>query len=119
MGTVINSLKHQGQIDAVVVMGTGHATIAEFKIGVAMVVATYFGENKIPTIKVISFSKTVALENPVGNGSFGAMSIGEPPLVPVAAVVANAMHDAVGLRICDLPITAEKVLSGLRRNSQL
>ena len=47
------------------------------------------------------------------------MSIREPPLVLVAAVIANAVHDAVGVRIYDLPITAEKVLSGLRRNSQL
>lgn len=56
---------HQRQIDGVVVMGTGHATTAEVKIGVAMVVATYFGENKIPTIKDISLLKTVVLENPV------------------------------------------------------
>lgn len=46
------------------------------------------------------------------------MSIGEPPLVPVAAVIANAVHDAVGVRIYDLSIVAEKVPSGLRRNSQ-
>jgi CO/xanthine dehydrogenase Mo-binding subunit len=42
------------------------------------------------------------------------MSIGEPPVVPVAAAVANAVQDAVGVRIYDLPITAEKVLQALR-----
>jgi hypothetical protein len=42
------------------------------------------------------------------------MSIGEPPVVPVAAAIANAVHDAVGVRIYDLPITAEKVLNALK-----
>jgi len=42
------------------------------------------------------------------------MSIGEPPVVPTAAAIANAVHDAVGVRIKDLPITAEKVLSALK-----
>ena len=49
-------------------------------------------------------------EFPVGNGPYGGMSIGEPPVVPTAAAIANAVHDAVGVRIYDLPITAEKVL---------
>jgi hypothetical protein len=53
------------------------------------------------------------LDESVGNGPFGAMSIGEPPLVPVAAAIANAVHDAIGVRIYDLPITAEKVLAGI------
>jgi nicotinate dehydrogenase medium molybdopterin subunit len=77
---------------------------------------THFGENKIPTIRDIPLLKTIVLEEPVGNGPFGAMSIGEPPLVPVAAAIANAVHDAIGVRIYDLPITAEKVFEALRAN---
>ena len=42
------------------------------------------------------------------------MSIGEPPVIPVAPAIANAVQDAVGARIYDLPITAEKVLRALR-----
>ena len=42
------------------------------------------------------------------------MSIGEPPVVPTAAAIANAVQDAVGARIYDLPITAEKVLQAMR-----
>jgi CO/xanthine dehydrogenase Mo-binding subunit len=80
------------------------------------VITTHFGENKIPTIRDIPALKTVVLEEPVGNGPLGAMSIGEPPLVPVAAAIANAVHDAIGVRIYDLPITAEKVFETLRAN---
>ena len=59
-------------------------------------------------------AETVIQEFPVGNGPYGAMSIGEPPVLVAAAAIANAVHDAVGVRIFDLPITAEKVLTALK-----
>jgi CO/xanthine dehydrogenase Mo-binding subunit len=59
--------------------------------------------------------KTVIQEFPVGNGPYGGMSIGEPPVIPTAAAIANAVQDAVGVRIFDLPITAEKVREAMLR----
>jgi CO/xanthine dehydrogenase Mo-binding subunit len=78
------------------------------------VMTTNFGENKIPSIADIPPLKTVIQQFPVGNGPYGGMSIGEPPVVPTAAAIANAVHDAVGVRIKDLPITAERVLDALK-----
>ena len=80
-------------------------------------VTTNFGENKIPSIRDIPPLKTVIQEFPVGNGPYGGMSIGEPPVLVAAAAIANAVHDAVGVRIYDLPITAEKVLTALKESS--
>jgi CO/xanthine dehydrogenase Mo-binding subunit len=114
IGTVLNPLMHQGQIDGGVVMGMGYALMEGILIDGANVVTTNFGENKIPSIRDIPTLKTVIQEFPVGNGPYGGMSIGEPPVVPTAAAIANAVHDAVGARIYDLPITAEKVLRALR-----
>ena len=116
-GTVLNPLMHQGQIDGGVVMGLGYALMEELPIDGGRVVSTNFGENKIPSIADIPPLKTVIQEVPVGNGPYGGMSIGEPPVIPTAAAVANAVHDAVGVRIYDLPITAEKVLNGMKRNT--
>jgi CO/xanthine dehydrogenase Mo-binding subunit len=113
-GTVINPLTHQGQIDGGVVMGMGYALMECVLIDGGKVVTTNFGENKIPSIRDIPVLKTVLQEFAVGNGPYGGMSIGESPVVPVAAAIANAVDDAVGVRIHDLPITAEKVLSALR-----
>ena len=48
------------------------------------------------------------------SGPFGAKGVGEPALVPTAPAIANAIHDAVGVRITSLPITPEKVLAALR-----
>jgi CO/xanthine dehydrogenase Mo-binding subunit len=113
-GTVINPLTHQGQIDGGAVMAIGYSLMEQLVIENGRVVTTNFGENKIPSIMDIPKLKTVIQEFPVGNGPYGGMSIGEPPVVPTAAAIANAVEDAVGARIYDLPITAEKVLNALR-----
>jgi len=112
-GTVLNPLMHQGQIDGGVVMGIGYALMEEVMIDAGKVMTTNFGDSKIPSIIDIPPLKTIIQEHPVGNGPYGAMSIGEPPVIPTAAAIANAVHDAVGVRIHDLPITAEKVLHAL------
>ena len=113
-GTVINPLMHQGQIDGGVVMGMGYALMEQVLIDGGKVVTTNFGENKIPSIQDIPVLKTLVQEFAVGNGPYGGMSIGETPVVPVAAAIANAVDDAVGVRIYDLPVTSEKVLNGLK-----
>ena len=113
-GTVINPLMHQGQIDGGVVMGVGYALMEQLLLDGGKVITNHFGENKIPSIRDIPVLKTVVQEAAAGNGPYGAMSIGEPPVVPVAAAIANAVHDAVGVRIYDLPITSEKVFKGLK-----
>ena len=116
-GTIINPLMHQGQIDGGVVTAIGYALMEQLVIEQGKVVTTNFGENKIPSIRDIPPLKTVIQEFPVGNGPYGGMSIGEPPVLVAAAAIANAVHDAVGVRIYDLPITAEKVLTALQESS--
>jgi CO/xanthine dehydrogenase Mo-binding subunit len=113
-GTVLNPLMHQAQIDGGVVMGMGYGMMEGVLIDGGSVTTTNFGDNKIPSICDIPPLKTVIQEFPVGNGPYGGMSIGEPPVVPTAAAIANALEDAVGVRIYDLPITAEKVQRALR-----
>ena len=54
------------------------------------------------------------IETDDGFGPFGAKGVGEPGLVPTAPAIANAIYDAVGVRIHDLPITPEKVLAALQ-----
>jgi CO/xanthine dehydrogenase Mo-binding subunit len=117
-GTVINPLLHQGQIDGGVIMGVGYALMEQLHLDAGKVVTTHFGENKIPSIRDIPVLKTVVQESAAGNGPYGAMSIGEPPVVPVAAAIANAVHDAVGVRIYDLPITSEKVFRALKARNR-
>ena len=114
-GTVINPLMHQGQIDGGVVMGLGYALMEQVLIDDGKVITTNFGDYKIPTIRDIPFLKTTVMEQHVGSGPYSSMSIGEIAIIPLAGAIANAVADAVGVRIKSLPITAEKVLTALNR----
>ena len=72
------------------------------------------GDVKIPTTIDIPQLVTVLISSEEGNGPFQGKAIGENPISPVAPAIANAVQDAIGVRIQDLPITAEKVLNALR-----
>jgi CO/xanthine dehydrogenase Mo-binding subunit len=59
--------------------------------------------------------EAILMEHPEAAGPYGAKGVAEPPIVPVAAAIANAVADAVGAPIDELPITAEAVLEALER----
>ncbi|MGH7769753.1 MAG: xanthine dehydrogenase family protein molybdopterin-binding subunit, partial [Candidatus Binatia bacterium] len=113
-GTVINPLMHQGQIEGGAMMGIGYALMEHLMIADGKVTTTHFGDYKIPTIKDVPQFKTSIVESEKGAGPYHSMPIGETSNIPGAAAIANAVEDAVGVRINSLPITAEKVLAALR-----
>jgi xanthine dehydrogenase molybdenum-binding subunit len=114
VGTIINPLSHQGQIDGGTIMGFGFATMEELTIEDGRVVTGNLGEFKIPTVEDVPELTTVLMEAEQGPAPFQGKAIGESGNVPTAGAIANAVYDAVGVRITDLPITAEKVLRALR-----
>jgi CO/xanthine dehydrogenase Mo-binding subunit len=114
-GTILNPMTHQGQIDGGVVMGMGYGLIENLAVDESgQPLAANLGEYKIPNIKDIPALKTTILQSDFGSGPYNSMSIGETALIPTAAAIANAVEDAVGVRIRSLPITAEKVLNALK-----
>jgi CO/xanthine dehydrogenase Mo-binding subunit len=60
--------------------------------------------------------ETIILEIPAPVGPFGGKGIGEPPVVPGAAAIANAIADAIGVRVYEIPMTPEKVVRAARAN---
>ena len=113
-GVIINPVGHQGQIDGGVVQGIGYGLIEYLPVQDGRVEVANFGEYKIPTVKDIPALKTVIVASGEGVGPYKVKGIGENPISPVAPAIANAIEDAVGVRIKDLPITAEKVYVALR-----
>jgi CO/xanthine dehydrogenase Mo-binding subunit len=113
VGQVLNPMDHQGQIEGAVMQGIGYALSEELAVDEGRVTSVSFGEYKIPTIQDIPALQTLVLESESGPGPYNAKGIGENPIGPVAPAIANAVADAVGVRIKDLPITAEKVYSAL------
>jgi CO/xanthine dehydrogenase Mo-binding subunit len=117
-GAILNPLTHQGQIDGGVVMGLGYGMMEQLAMDDSgRVITASLGDYKIPNIKDIPELKTVILPSAAGSGPYNSMSIGETAIIPTAAAIANAVDDAVGVRITALPISAEKVLNALRRNN--
>jgi CO/xanthine dehydrogenase Mo-binding subunit len=113
-GAIMNPVGHQGQIDGGVVQGIGYGLIEHLPVEQGRVGTAHFGEYKIPTVKDIPELKTVLVKGEDGVGPYKTKGIGENPISPVAPAIANAIEDAVGVRIRDLPITAEKIYLAMR-----
>ena len=118
VGIIFNPLGHQGQIDGAVIQGMGYALMEELQSEEGRISTLSLGDVKIPTTPDIPELVTVLVEHPEGNGPYQGKAIGENPISPVAPAIANAVYDAVGVRICDLPITAEKVLAALKEKAK-
>jgi CO/xanthine dehydrogenase Mo-binding subunit len=113
-GVVLNHLTLTGQIEGGVVTGLGFALMEENPMIDGKITTLTLGESKLPSIPDVPPLKTVLVESPTGPTPFGGKAIAENPNVPTAAAIANAVADAVGVRLFDLPITAEKVYRALR-----
>jgi xanthine dehydrogenase molybdenum-binding subunit len=109
VGKILNPMDHQGQIEGAVMQGIGYGLTEELRVDEGRVETVNFGDYKIPNMQDVPELKTVLLESDSGPGPYNARGIGENPIGPVAPAIANAVEDAVGIRIRDLPITAEKV----------
>lgn len=113
IGTVINPITHQGQIEGGLLQGLGFALIEDLSDEKGHVVASNLGEYKIPNVKDMPKLETVLIKHLAGPAPFGAKAIGENSIDLVAPAIANAIYDAVGVRITDLPISAEKIYTAL------
>jgi CO/xanthine dehydrogenase Mo-binding subunit len=114
VGAILNPLGFQGQVDGGVVQGVGSALMEGSPVEDGRVVAANLGDYKLPTAADIPELITVHVQSPEGPAPFGGKSIGEEPFVPVAGAIANAVRDATGVPIYEIPIQPETVLRGLR-----
>ena len=118
VGTVINPLAHQGQIEGAFVQGLGQALIEEMQTQDGRVSTLSLGDYKLPTENDLPELVTLHIGGPSGPIPYQGKGIGEAPIGGVAPAIANAIEDAVGVRITDLPITAEKVLRAMREKDR-
>jgi CO/xanthine dehydrogenase Mo-binding subunit len=114
VGTVLNPISHQGQIEGAVMQGIGYAMMEELQYDEGRVSTLSFGEYKIPTMGDIPELRTVLVPSESGGPTpYGGKSIGEQPIGAVAPAIVNAVLDATGISITELPVTAEKVYRAL------
>src|SRR5207249_6092633 len=113
VGRAINPQSVEGQIRGAVAMGVGQALMEEVVVRDGVNLTGGFFQYLIPGAADLPHIETIVLESGEGMGPFGARGIGEPPIGPCAAAVANAIADATGARLTRLPLTAERVAAAL------
>lgn len=117
VGTIINPVTHQGQIDGGVIMGLGQGLMEELVIEGGRVTNANLGDYKLPTVADIPELTTVLVRSEGGLAPYGGKAIGEFANNSPPAAVANAVADASGARLFDLPVTAEKIYHALKKKS--
>jgi xanthine dehydrogenase molybdenum-binding subunit len=118
VGKAINPMMLEGQIYGGGCMGLGYALGEKMVYEKGELKNGNFLDYKMFTAKDVPPVEAVIVETDEKDGPFGAKGIGEPGAVPTAPAIANAIYDAVGVRIKDLPITPEKVLKALKEKEK-
>ena len=121
IGTALNPTLARGQVEGSVYMGLGEALMEEQAFrrlparlsGALVHKFPSILEYKSPTSLDMPEIVTDLIENPDPSGPFGAKEVGQGPLLPIMPAVANAVYDAVGVRIDEVPITPDKVIKAL------
>ncbi|MBA2565025.1 MAG: molybdopterin-dependent oxidoreductase, partial [Gemmatimonadetes bacterium] len=117
VGRAINPLLAIGQVEGSVYMGLGEALMEEMEYRENRNVVHRHPsllEYKSPTTLEMCDVETFLIEDPDPNGPFGAKECGQGPLLPIPPAVANAVYDAVGVRVDEVPLSPPRVLKALR-----
>ncbi len=115
-GTAINPMTVEGQCEGGIQQGIGYALTEDFVVNreTGVLESDNFTTYKMLGTLDMPETEIIIINKPDPKGPFGAKGVGEPATVGVAPAIANAIYDAVGVRITDLPITPEKVLRALK-----
>jgi 4-hydroxybenzoyl-CoA reductase alpha subunit len=119
VGRTINPSLARGQVvGGVLSMGVGYALLENLIRENGVVLNGSFQDYKIPTALDVGEVECIFVESRDVNGPFGAKGIGEPTMIPTAPAISNAIYDAIGVRVRELPITPEKILNALREKGK-
>jgi 4-hydroxybenzoyl-CoA reductase subunit alpha len=117
-GRAINPMSVEGQLEGSMHMALGYALSEEVKFEEGKVVNPSFVDYKMFSALDMPKVDSIVVETDDPHGPFGAKESGEGLTIPTAPAIANAIYDAVGVSIKDLPITPEKVLKALQEKAK-
>jgi CO/xanthine dehydrogenase Mo-binding subunit len=117
VGRVINPLGAQSQIEGGIIQGIGH-TLSEQRLhdpNTGQILTTSLDAYKLPTIADVPEIVSELVDEPDEHlTNLGSKGLGEPPIVPTAAAISNAIRDATGAEVRELPISREEMLRALK-----
>jgi CO/xanthine dehydrogenase Mo-binding subunit len=118
VGKAVNPMNVEGQIEGGVQMGLGFALTEEIVRENGKTLNPSFLDYKLFTAVDMPKIKSITVEVPEPLGPFGARGIGEATTIPTAPAIANAVFNAVGVRMKELPMTPERILSGIKEQGR-
>ncbi len=118
IGKAINPQSVEGQIEGSIAMGIGYSLYEDLKFKNGRVVNANFANYRLPKSIGTVPVETIMIETNDPEGPFGAKGMGEASLLPTSAAIANAIEDAIGVRIKDLPITPDKIIKALKEKAE-
>lgn len=114
VGTILNPLGHQSQIDGTVMQGIGYALTEDLQYDEGHVTTLSMGEYKIPTMPDMPELRTVLVQSESGGPTpYGGKAIGEQGISSVAPAIINAILDATGISVTELPVSSEKMFRAM------
>lgn len=113
VGKAVNPAGVEGQVAGGFAMGMGYGLLEEVQLVEGRIANPSMATYLIPTSLDMPEVTPVIVESEEPSGPYGAKGLGEPALVPAAPAILNAIHDAIGVRVYDLPATPEKILAVL------
>ncbi|MFQ5518137.1 MAG: xanthine dehydrogenase family protein molybdopterin-binding subunit, partial [Acidimicrobiia bacterium] len=114
IGRALNPLLVEGQVEGSVYMALGEALLEEQAFRGGLHHGPSLLDYKLPTFFEMPSVETILVETVDPQGPFGAKEVGQGPLLPVIPAIANAIHDALGITVDEVPITPDKVVKALR-----
>jgi xanthine dehydrogenase molybdenum-binding subunit len=118
VGKALNPLGLQGQVEGGVVMGVGHALTENFIVDKGVPFTDRLARYRIPNITQSPEITSIVVEHPTTDGPYGAKGVGEIVSIPTIPAITNAIYNAVGVRIRNLPVDQEQVLAELQLKHQ-
>jgi xanthine dehydrogenase molybdenum-binding subunit len=118
VGTAINPLGLQGQVEGGVMMGIGNCLTEEFIVRDGLVVTDRLARYRVPGIMLTPEITSIIVEHHTNDGPYGAKGVGEVCTIPTTPAITNAIFNAVGIRIDRLPVDQEMIARALWERAQ-
>ena len=115
-GRAVNPNLVEGQMDGGFAMALGYALFEDLKLEKGKINNNKFSKYLIPTAMDMLQVENIIVEDPESTAPFGAKGIGEPVMIPIAPAILNAIYDAIGVRITELPATPERLIKAMEED---
>ncbi len=119
IGRVVNPSALEARVQEGIVQGIGMALMEEFRLESGRPITTTFSDYRVPRFDDVPDIEVIAIESHHSPGPFGLKAVGEGAMNATIAAVGNAVADATGVRMGELPITADRMLAALHRTRTL